>query len=308
MKNMQIHHNRKIRAIPTLCAAMLAAIAAPLHSETFTESFADINGPQVVSLTMKDHDKHRGVQGSFKLGNSLIDYGVVYRACNDVVAHDETDLRRAWGQFMPGIGFNRPNVASWYYNNYIKILLDDMPVGEYIIKDIRDESADGTAKVVVTWETPKGMVDLSFALMRDHKGVFQELKVYDLKDKVDRISVELGGYYWGFGKEDKKSDGFITTDPSGHDEWALMGNKVNEPPTGTGPCALLTLPKELDGVKYGRPNSMEKTVNVAPGQSATIRWVLWMFPDLSNKKALEYMTNEAANTRERLLKLFKTKP
>ena len=292
--------------LSTYIAAILFALAGIPKAETLTDAESVIQEPKVIPLKMREHDNHRGLYATFSLLNSLIEYGVIYRVCNDVEAHDETDLRRAWGQFLPGIGFNKPNVASWYYNNYSKILLDDLPLGDYILQGLREENADGTAKVVATWETPKCKVDLTFALMRDHTGVFQELKIYDAKEPISHVTVDLGGYYWGLSPEDNKSDGFVTVDPSGQDQWVLMGNKVREAPVGIGPCALLVLPEELESVKFGRPCSLEKAANVQPGQTATIRWVLWMFPQSTNDQALEYMSKEAANTRERLINLFKT--
>jgi hypothetical protein len=257
---------------------------------------------------MKDHDGHTSVAGSFTLTNSLIEYGVRYSACNDVLAHQETDLRRAWGQYLPGLGFNKPNVYSWYYNNYIQILLDDMPVGDYILSDLSDESAGGIGKVVATWRTPKAKVDLSFVLMPDHNGVFQELKVHDITEPIGSITVKLTGYYWGFGQDQKQSDGFVTTDPEGGNNWALMGNKINDPASGkgSGPCAILVLPDELDSVKFGRPVQMEKFATFSPGQTARIHWVLWTFPDTPNAKALDYMAGDSDNSRKRLLNLFKT--
>lgn len=305
---MHTHPHHNLRVAPLLGAAVLAAFTAVLHAEKPSDSWTQINEPRAIPLKMKDHDNHRGVQASFTLANSLIEYGVVYRACNDVEAHNESDLRRAWGQFLPGIGFNKPNVASWYYNSYIKVLLDDLPMGDYILQSLTEETVDGTTKVVATWETPKGKVDLTFALMPDHTGVFQELKIYDTKEQISHVTVDLGGYHWGLSPEDNRADSFVTPDPSGENNWVLMGNKVREAPDGIGPCALLVLPDELELVKFGRTSTLEKAVNIEPGQTATIRWVLWMFPDLSNDKALEYMTTEGPKTRERLLKLFKANP
>lgn len=287
----------------SVVAAFTLALVGTVPAESFSDAASQVNELTAPKLKMKDHDGHRGLAASFSLLNSLIEYGVVYRVCNDVEAHEEKDLRRAWGQFLPGIGFKKPNLASWYYNNYIKILLDGIPVGDYVIKDIRQEDYEGNAKVVVTWETPKAMVDLAFVLMRDHTGVFQELKVYDLKEPIDHIAVSLSGYAWGLTPEDNVSDAFVTEDPA-YQAWALMGNKVRQPPEGIGPCALLTLPEELDLVKFGRPITMEKTVGLKPGQSASLRWVLWMFPEMSNDAALEYMDKNAAETKERLKKLF----
>jgi hypothetical protein len=278
------------------------------YAEKLAKAEVSIAAPRGVQMRTKDHEQHRSITASFNLRNPLIDYAIRYQACNDTAAHHEEDARRAWSIYGMGTGFTRPNPNSWYYNSYLNILIDGMPVGEYILSDLKEESADKDGKVVMTWDTPKGKVDLSFVLMHDHMGVFQELKIRDAVAPIQTLSLSFVSYYWGLKAEDKQADGFVTVDPSGDNAWALMGNRINEPAygKGSGACAIRILPEEFDSVQYGYPIKMERTVNLEPGQSASVHWVLWTFPEFSNAKAMEYMNSDSASgdSRERLRKLF----
>ena len=246
----------------------------------------------------------------FTLSNPLIQYGLVYNASGLPGQTGDERPIEITAPYPPGLGFNRPNGSQWYYNGYLVVYFDDEMMGNYGITDIREVPAGENARAVVTWETPKAKIDLSFLIMPDHTGIFQELKVYDVREPIANLKIAFRSYHWGLKKGDASKDGFVTTNPSGPLTWVVMGNKVNEPAygKGTGACALYILPEEYDEVKFGGygKTELQKTVNLQPGGSTRVRWALWMFPDLSNARVLETMNSEEAsgNTRDRLLKVF----
>jgi|GEM_PF-2526496 len=275
-----------------------------------TEARASVDGMRKSLERNKEGQPIIQWRSGFTLTNAQSEYRLAYTASG---LPDKTGDERPieiTAPYPPGLGFNRPNPASWYYNGYLVVYFDDEFMGNYGITEIREVPAGENARVVVTWETPKAKIDLSFLVMPDHPGVFQELRLYDVTAPIGNLKVAFRGYHWGLGKDDLSRDGFVTTNPDGQLQWVVMGNKVNEPAygKGTGACALYVLPEDYDEVLfegYGK-TKMEKAVNLQPGGTARVRWTLWMFPKLSNAQVLEYMSSEEAsgNTRERMLKVF----
>lgn len=254
------------------------------------------------SYAAADHRGHEFVSTSATLSNAEISWRLNYNVCNDTKAHQWTDPRQIWAAYPPGLGFNQPNPNSWYYNGYLDVLLDDFRAANYALSEFAAVPDGNNARLRAVFDTPKGKITLFFVLTPDHPAIFQEM-VVEAAEPISKITLRFRSYYAGFGGPPNQP--FVTVEPE-RKAWALMGDEINEPAygRGSGSCAMLVLPEELDSIAYGNQPTLVKTVNLHAGQSARFHWALWIFPKTSNAAALKYMQDSAAASRTRLLKLY----
>jgi len=241
--------------------------------------------------------------GGFSLRNALRNYRFRYQVCDDWKALG-WEQGRCWAPYLPGLGLSRPQPHFWYYNGYIRIKVGEHDASGYVLSRLEQVEDSPRGRVEATWETPFARIDLSFVLLPDHAGIFQELLVTP-KDAADQVEVAFRGYPTGFGKPTKP---FAVV---GDDHrWWLAGNRLLDRAYGKGRgCgAILVLPEELDEVKFGRMPVLTKRFGPA-GDGALpkpvrLRWVLWLFPELPNSEAEAYMRENAQQTRRRLKEVF----
>lgn len=243
--------------------------------------------------------------GAFTLFNSQASYDINYLAENDWEYHQWEDKRRIAAPYPPGLGFTRPNTNSWYYHGYINITLDDLKATEYAISKMEKVAMpDGTARVDVTWDTPKADLKLAFAMPAEGHGILQQLTV-SAKEPLKQITVAFSTKPAGYGKD----RAFSTADSSGK-QWAVLGRE-REPADDNkigSPSALQIVPAEWDASKSILSGTsftpLKKTIALGPGQETKMRWALWTFPQFSNAQAVQYMTENAAATLTQMDKLF----
>jgi len=270
---------------------------------------------------IKDHKGHLALSSSFRLSNPQITYGAKYIAVNDPKANLGPDPRRIAAPYLPGLGFNKPKAHMWYYNGYMEVFFDDVNATEFAVSRIEKvEQPDGRGRVDVTWDTPYGEVELAFAMLPNHSGVFQQLTARPYSP-VRQLKVRFRSYPKGFDRGGR----LLKEIDEQNNAWVLLGDAARDRAfgQGMGPGALLVLPEQWAGLDY-HPNRPTLTAMIdadatpltdeqafPPGESPKptreirLHWVLWMFPEDSNANALDYMRTNAARSQDLLHEMFK---
>lgn len=285
------------------------------HAETLQQQEAakrgkvEVSGAQLTSYALPRHwgryQNQKGLRSTFSLRNAEAFYQMRYEVCNDYEANG-WEKGRIWTHYRPGLGINRPNGMAWYYNGYLEVWLDDFCTADYAATAIAASDAGNNGRVDVTFTTPRGEIVLSFAMMPDHLGLFQQLEIRPTAP-VASVKLAFRRYGWG-GKGNPHS--FIEVDPE-EKSWALTGDRLEDRAfgKGPGPAAMLILPGQWDKSLFTPPHpTFEKNVALRAGDSYKAQWTLWIFPEFSNERAHNYLRDEAADTRERLQKLFNHTP
>jgi len=268
---------------------------------------------------IRNHKGHLTLMGSFTMANPLITYGVQYCAVNDWKANKWADRRRIAAPYPPGLGFGKPRPHMWYYNGYMQVFFDKVDASAFALTKMEQvQQADGSGRVDVAWDTPYGPIELAFVLLPDHRGMFQQL-VARPTCPVRNVTVRFRSYPMGFGK-----GGRLLKRVDEHENaWVLLGDVDGDRAygKGMGPGAMLILPDQWQKVTY-HPHRTSLTALVDPQakpldadapptkvkspREIRLHWVLWMFPETSNDKALEYMRTHKVQTQRLLRKQFGT--
>jgi len=267
---------------------------------------------------------HKGqwaLMGSFTMRNPLVQYGVKYLAVNDWKANKWSDPRQVAAPYLPGLGFTKPRPHMWYYNSYMTVRFDGINATRYAITRMEQvEQPDGRKRVEVMWDTPYGEIELAFVMLPNHRGMFQELIARPTKP-IRKLEVGFNSYPTGFGKGSKL---LKIVDPE-HKAWVLIGDATRDRAFGQGwgPGALLVLPEQWEEVNYNprgpaltalvdadaEPLTVDQATphdqKVEPIGEIRLHWVLWMFPEMSNAKAFDYMENDSRPTQDLLRSIFK---
>jgi hypothetical protein len=269
---------------------------------------------------------HKGqwaLSANFSLANPLIKYRIKYQAVNDAKANHWKDERRIAAPYLPGLGFADPQPHMWYANGYLNVYFDDKLVTEYRISRLEKISDGDQGRVELTWDTPYGKIDLAFVLLPDDMAMFQEMVIHPTV-RFNTLKLVFRSYPQGFGAEVKGTRGLCEIDPK-QGAWALLGNRDLDPAygKGMGSGAILVLPENWQKLEFGKgmvgarleriidpsatPLTRDAPELVQAGQALPdihARWALWMFPEMGNNEALQYMDVHATQTRQQLLKLF----
>ena len=250
----------------------------------------------------KEHAGHEYLTGGFTLTNSQISYQICYSVCNDWKVHKWEDERKVWAPYLPGLGIVKPQPHIWYYNGYIHVFLDDFDATAYRISEIKQIESGKNGRVDVIWDSPKGEITLSFLMCPDHSGLFQKLTVKP-NIPVKKLTLQFSSYPDSFTSPNKP---FVFMEPE-EKRWCILGDEINDRAfgKGRGPGGILLLPEELDSIKYRPYNTeLEKIINIQPNQEISIHWTIWLFPEMSNKRAIEYMNKNADDTERRLKEYY----
>lgn len=260
-------------------------------------------GTFALTRNMGRYQHQKGLRADFTLRNAEAFYRMKYEACNDAEANAWDDPRRIWAHYPPGLGILRPDPMAWFGNGYLQIWLDDFFAGDYAIRSIDEVEVGKNGRVDVTFDTPRGVLILSFAMMPDHPGLFQQLEIRPTVP-VQQVKLVFRRYGWG-GRDRPHS--FIEIDPEER-SWALTGDRHDDPAFGKGPgaAAMLIVPEQWDHVDFKPPfPTFSKQVDLAPGDRYKTQWALWIFPEMGNDAAHNYLRDHSAPTRARLETLFR---
>ena len=281
--------------------------------------------------------------GGFSLANRLQSYELIYRVCDDWQANGWEKGRIA-APYPPGLGFRKPRPHMWYYNGYIVVKIDGRDASRFALTTIEEVDAGENGRVDVAWATPYGRIKLAFVMTPDHPGVFQELTVYpdEPVGRIEVVFRSYpqgfgvpGGLlqktdpekkHWGltgnalcdraYGKG--MGPGAILVLPDGLDR-AIFGRRPSllkivdasiKPKTGPEIGLEAKDDEEEDELLEGLLEADTKTTGTAAAKRrpkqppVKLHWILWMFPELSNAKAEDYMRRNAAKSRKRLVALF----
>lgn len=248
-----------------------------------------------------NHRGHEYLSGGFSLTNSKISYQIRYLACNDWKKHKWKDKRKIWAPYLPGLGISKPQPHIWYYNGYIQVFLDDFNSTAYRISEIKKVKSGKNGRVNVTWDSPKGKVTLSFLLTPENPGLFQQLTVKPYQP-IRKITIKFTSYPGGFSSP-KSPFVYVSKDKN----WAVLADKINDRRfgKGRGPGAILLLPKEFTSIKYDTHHTqLEKTIILNPGQKISFHWILYLFPEMANQQAIDYMKKNSGSAEKKLIKIF----
>jgi hypothetical protein len=271
-------------------------------------------------------------QGGFTLRNAQTTWQAAYQVCDDYAANRKQwpDPRFVVAPYLPGLGFKQPAGHGWYYNGYLEVFCDQFNATHYALTSIRREDAGGTGRVVCTWDTPIGELELTSVLTADSPALFQQLRLRPIK-RFRQLELRFRSYPFGFG-----SGGALWLhEEPGARSWAILGDRLRDRAygQGAGPAALLLLPDEWQSWRYGAQSSLRRTVDAAAPPLGTVlmddepaadpllgdlapatasaklpelraHWCLWLMPDAGNAEFLAYVESHAAAARERLRQLF----
>ncbi len=248
----------------------------------------------------KEHSGHEYLTGSFTLTNAKMAYGISYSVCNDWKSHGWEDERKIWAPYLPGLGIVKPQSHIWYYNGYIQIFLDDFEATGYRLADIKPVESGENKRVDVLWETPRGKITLSFLMMPEHPGIFQKLSIKsDVPTK--KVTVRFRSYPEGFSSPGKS---FVFAED--RKRWAVLGDEINDRAfgRGRGPGAILLVPEEWTRINFDPHNTRLEKDLVADSSETNFHWVLWLFPEMTNKEAIRYMNQNADQTITKLKEVY----
>ena len=255
------------------------------------------------------HNGKEHLMTGFKIENGLRSYEMKYLVCCDPKFLNPGPPQKVRGLNGSGLGMNKPRGHLWYYNSYLKIHLgaDEPEMAlDYELAKIEDRSDDTTARVRLEWLTPSATVQLDYAMIPGHEGLFQQLTVrpHDEHPLTD-LSVNFISYPAGFGKSGKP---FFEIAQENR-EWLLMGDAIRDRDfyqTGNGSAGLLIRPEEWTDIKYhSRPLLKAQRSAAQAHQPWQLHWVTWMFPERGNAGAEEYMRTHSESTTRRLQQLFR---
>ncbi len=270
------------------------------------EQAVQVKGAELKQIALPRHwDKYanqKGLTASFTLSNKDASYQMKYEVCCDAKANGWDDPRRIWTPYRPGLGVQRPNPMAWYYNGYLEVWLDDFCAADFAMSKLEQIKDGNNGRVDATFDTPRGILILSFAMMPDHIGLFQQLEIKP-SAPVKKVRLAFRRYDWG---GEGRPNSFIEIDPE-EKSWAITGDRLEDRAfgKGAGPAAMMIIPGQWDKVVFTPPSpTLEKTVDIPAGGSFKAQWVLWLFPDFSNEKARNYMRDNSKETEKRLGKIF----
>ncbi len=250
------------------------------------------------------HNGKRHLMANFTFANPLRTYKLKYLVCNDKSVQRGGEFQRVRALNSTGLGINGPRAMLWYYNGYIQISLDGVQTLDFAMTSTEDTSKDGIARARLTWKTPKGLVQLDYAMLPDHEGLFHRLTVKP-SVPLSSVALQLRGYPAGVGKNAGKA--FVRV-PQEEKSWMLMGDAVRDRaffPKGQGCAGLLIKPEQWKKIAFhGRPSLQSPKRATASKDPFTFAWVCWIFPERTNGEALAYMRSNAGKTRELLDKVF----
>jgi len=237
----------------------------------------------------KDHHGHEYLTGNFILGNEQIQYTFTYSVCNDSQAHGESDPRVAWAPYLPGLGISRPQPHIFFYNSYIHIYINGKRATVYRLSDLAQvERTDDSRQVDVVWDTPHGVIRLASAMNSSQRGIYQKLTLRS-DEPIREVRVVFSTFPQGF---DNKGKAFYTIDPE-HQNWVLMGDSVNDRaffPSARGPGGLLINKEQwTQATLTGNPTLHRTFTDQQASQEVSFNWVLWLFHDMTNTEALDYL-------------------
>ena len=251
------------------------------------------------------HGKFNGkthLMCDFSLGNNLRTYKLRYLVCCDFAKLK--GCQKVKGLNGTGLGIFKPKAHIWYYNSYLRIIIDGMVVQDYAVTEIKDTSKNKNAGVQLTWKTPKGIVKLNYVMVPGHEGLFQKLSIIP-SVPISKVVMRFTGFPAGF---DKKGKSFIKVAQE-HREWMLMGDSIRDLAfyeSGGGCGGLLIRPDEWQKASFSVPfpELVSKVRKKASKNEWNFHWVQWIFPKRSNAEASEYMQTHSAATTEMINKVF----
>lgn len=297
------HPVSTLTALPWPQGRLVSHAEAKQQREASQSDKVSVSGATLTPYALPQHwgkyANQKGLKANFTLRNPLAYYQMRYEVCNDWEANG-WEKGRIWANARPGLGIHRPNPMAWYYNGYLEIWLDDLCAANYAATSITDSSANGNGQVDMAFTTPSGDVTLSFAMMPDHIGLFQQLEIRPSKP-LRNVKVMFRRYEWA-----DQPHRFIEIDPE-EQSWALTGDRHADRALGKGrgPAAMLVEPAAWDKVSFTPPHpTLQKTINLQAGETFKTGWVLWLFPDHGNEQAHNYLRDNSAATRQRLAELI----
>lgn len=242
------------------------------------------------------------LQGGFSLKNLENTYQVRYKVGNDWIRENISDTRQIIASYPPGLGFSQPNATGWWSNRYLQFSLNgSSEVNKYAIRSMQQIPRDNGGEVRVTWEAQQGEIDLSFVMLPNHPGIFQELTIRSV-EQLKSFKILFTTYAGG-------SDATRRFLVSSEDRrtWQFTGDALldRQYGKGNGPTGLMILPEEWEHVKFHtNAPSMEKIKFTMDQKQIRFHWILWNFSNSSNSTAEEYMKNNEVVNLTKLRELF----
>lgn len=133
---------------------------------------------------------------------------------------------------------------------------------------------------------------------------------------VKKISVKLRSYPGGFGSpantkrfsRTMRGRDYKTTKlvPGADTEFAMLGCDINDVALGKGegPGGIHLMPGEWDSISFGLDNLLEKTVDLKPGQNASLHFALRIFPKQTNTNCFDNLRDSHKDVQETLRNIY----
>ncbi|MEI6423238.1 MAG: hypothetical protein WCP55_13530, partial [Lentisphaerota bacterium] len=242
-------------------------------------------------------------------------FKMTYAANNDYDAMGWQDKRQVQPNSMGGLGISSPMPYVWNVNGFLSVYFDDKHVTGFAVSSVKEISSGNNGGFEVEWDSPHGKLTADFMMELEHDALFTRITAAP-NFPCKKISVKLRSYPGGFSTPNKN---FIWT-MRGKDykgtkfeskpdvAFALYADEINDFAFGKsdGPGGIHLLPGEWDSVSYGFNSSLEKSVDIPPGQTRSFHFALRMFPDTTNENAFYIIRDSHSDTMEVLTDLYKT--
>lgn len=246
------------------------------------------------------------LQGGFVIGNALREYHFNYYVCDDPTVFPSGPPQ----QVSPGsnLGMIKPRVNLWNRNGYFWVKLGERAqenLSAYEMVKLEDRSEGNTARVHAEWMMPTAQVEIDYAMLPNHEGLFTRLTLTPHEGKsLTHALVNLISYPAGFQRSAKPFFDIAQE----HNEWLLMGDSVKDRAfydSGMGSAGLLVIPDQWKTIRYAARPLLKAE---RPASHASRPWqfhlVTWQFPERSNATAKAYMQQNSEPTTKLLREVF----